>query len=102
MALSRSALPVIDDDARVRREAQDLLERAHALAHAFGVRRQAEILQHDRGLEAAHLRQRLLAIARDEHFVFVEAPAQLLLQADVVFDDQQPRLSVTSARQFRS
>ena len=39
------------------------LQRRHALADAFGVRRQAEVLQHHRRLEAAQLRQRLAARA---------------------------------------
>jgi hypothetical protein len=83
------------DDTRVRRQAQDFLERAHAFADAFGVGRQAEILQHHGRLEAPDLRQRFFAVRGHEHFVFVETPAQLFLQADVVFDHEQPRLILT-------
>ena len=41
------------------------LQRRHAFADAFGVGRQPEVLQHDRRLEAAQLRQRLAARRRD-------------------------------------
>jgi hypothetical protein len=44
-----------------------------------------------RRLVAADLRQRRFAVAGHHDVVGVEAPAQLLLQARIVFDDQQFR-----------
>jgi hypothetical protein len=38
---------------------------------------------------APHLRQRGLAVASEQDFVAIEVPAQLLLQSQIVFDDQQ-------------
>ena len=46
-----------------------------------GIGRQPEILQHHRRLEAPQLRQRFGARRGHQHFVFVEAPLELLLQA---------------------
>src|SRR5882672_1761847 len=77
------------DHLRVRRERQYFLERRETLAHALRVRRQAEILQHDRRLVAAQLAQRALPVRGDDDLVLLETPAQLLLQTDVIFDDQQ-------------
>jgi hypothetical protein len=81
-----------NDDLGLRRKRKQLLERRHALAHALGVRRQAEVLQHHGRFEAAHVRHRLAARGRLDHFVAVEAPLELLLQPEVVLDDQEALL----------
>ena len=77
------------DDLGARRQAQDLAERRHALADALGIRRQPQVLQHDRRLEAAQLAQCFLARDRLDYLQVVEGPLELLLQALVVLDDQQ-------------
>jgi hypothetical protein len=50
-----------------------------------------QIEQHDCRFEAAQLRQRGFAVAGDQHFVVVQAPFDLLLQADIVFNQQNFR-----------
>ena len=94
-ALSRSWLPVTTMTF-VRGASSGSPERRHAFIHAFGIGRQPEILQHHRRLEAAQLRQWLRAVPPQQHLVLVEAPVQLLLQTQVVFDDQQFRLVFSS------
>ncbi len=79
-----------DDDLRRRREAQHLLERRKPLGHAFGVGRQAEVLEHDGRLVPAQLRQCGIAVLGDEDIEVLETPPQLALQPLVVFHDQKP------------
>src|SRR6056297_1964260 len=69
-------------------EADDLLQRRHALADALGVRRQAEILEDDGGLVAAEFRDGVRAVLRRQHLVVLEAPFELALQPRVVLDNQ--------------
>ncbi len=56
------AVPRDDHHFRVRSKAQDLAERGEALLDAAVVRRQPEVLEHDRRLVATQLADRRLAI----------------------------------------
>jgi hypothetical protein len=78
-----------DDHLGGRPGLQDVLQGGEALGDAFGIRRQPEVLQHDRRIVAAQLADRALAVFRDDHVVAVEAPLELLLQPAVVLDDEQ-------------
>ena len=70
-------------------DAEDFRERGHAFADAFRIGRQAQVLQHHVWFMAAQQGQCFGARRGHEHFVFVEAPLELLLQPLVVFDDQE-------------
>ena len=78
-----------DDDLGGGIDAEDFRQRGHAFADAFRIGRQPQILQHHARLMTAQQRQRFGARGGHEHFVFVKAPLELLLQPLVVFDDQQ-------------
>jgi hypothetical protein len=84
-----------DDDLGLRRDAQDLGQRRQAFGDAFRVRRQAQILEHDRRLETAQSGQRLAARRHQQGLVVVETPLELALQPQVVLDDEQFVLLLT-------
>ena len=76
-------------DVRVRVEQG--LQQAKPLRNGVRVRRQAQVHCHHRGLMAAELDQRALAIAGHDGLEALDRPLDLLLQRQVVFDDQQRR-----------
>jgi len=82
-------LPRHDDDLGMGRDLEHLEQAGESLGHSFGVRGQAQVLQHDCRLVATQRRKRGVAIRSGDHIVFVEAPLELLLQARVVFNDEQ-------------
>jgi hypothetical protein len=82
-------VPRQDDHLGIGRLRQQLLQGRQALRRAVRIGRQAEVHRRHRRLVAPHLRQRGLAVAGEQDFVAIEAPAQLLLQSQIVFDDQQ-------------
>ena len=92
-----------DDDPRVRREAQDFLERAHAFADAFGIGRQAR----DPAAPPRGSKRRSCASASSRSPAISTSYSSKLQRscfcsADVVFDDQQAGFPFASARAVRS
>ena len=81
-------LPRHDDDLRVGREPEYLEQAVESLGDALRVRGQAQILQHDGRFVATQRRDRCGAIRRGNHFILGKGPPELLLQAQVVFNDQ--------------
>ena len=77
------------DHLGVGRERQGLLERLEALFDAFRVGGQPQVLQHHGRLMPPQLRERRFPILGDQHFVILEAPAQLTLQPRIVFHHQE-------------
>ena len=82
-------LPGQHDHLGVGRDRKDLLQGSKALVRIVRTRRQAQVHRHDRGLEAAQLRDRALAVRRHGDFIAVERPLHLFLQRGIVLDDQQ-------------
>ena len=82
-------LPGDDDDLGVGRELECLEQAGEPLGDPLGIRGQAQVLQYDGGFVATQRGDRRATVRRDDHFIIVEAPLELLLQARVVFDDQQ-------------
>jgi hypothetical protein len=78
-----------DDHLRVGEERERLLQASQALGRLVRRGREPEVHRRDRRLEAAQLRERTLAVVRDDRLVLIERPAHLLLQRRVVLDDQQ-------------
>jgi len=64
------------------------LEGSQTLFDAFRIRRQTKVLEYNRRLVPPQLRQCGLAILAKDHFVTLEAPAQLTLQSRIILDDQ--------------
>src|SRR5690606_3070366 len=66
-------------------DAQYVLYAFKAFFHAVFVGRQAQILDDDRGFVEPERGHRVLAVFGDDGFVLVKVPAQLALQATIVF-----------------
>lgn len=91
-ALGRVELPVVagdDDDFGLRRDGKDLVKGREAFADPSGIRRQTQVQGDHRRLMALHRSHRRFPVVRHHHPVLIEAPPQLVLQAGIVFDDQQ-------------
>ena len=76
---------------RMRRETQDVAQAGKPLLYAFGIRRQAEVLQYHHRLMASQLHQSLFAGAGSQYVIAFEMPLQLAQQTRVVFDHQEFR-----------
>ena len=79
-----------DDDLGIRRDFENLFQRRKPFDGRIRMRRQAEIERHHRRPETAHRGQGLGPIGGERNLAPLEAPFQLLLDARVVIDDQQP------------
>jgi len=83
-----------DDHLDVGGDTEKLLQQAKTFRDRIGVGRKAEVHRHHGGGVPTALRERALAIVRDDAFKLVQRPLDLLLQGEVVLDDEQRRCLV--------
>ena len=77
-----------DDDLGTRRRVQDLADGGETFLDAVRIRRQAEVLQHDRRLEAPQGVQRISARRGAIDLELIQGPFELALQPGIVLDHQ--------------
>ncbi len=82
-------IPRQNDYFRVWCQRKNLLQRRQSLRRPIRIWRKPKVHRDDCRLMPPNLRQRTFTVARHEHFISIESPAQLLLQAWVVFDNKQ-------------
>ena len=76
------------DDLGVGRELERLGQCGEALLDAFGLRRQAEVLENHGGFVPSQLGNCLLSILGRVNVIALETPLELFQQPGIVFDDK--------------
>jgi hypothetical protein len=73
----------------VRGKSKYFLKRRETFVDTFGIGRQAEVLQNNRGFVPAQLGNRTVAVPGGRNIEAVETPLELAQQARVIFDNQE-------------